>query len=226
MNKGKLKRIMKEHGCSMIEAKAFYHIFKPSKAANDANPSSSHSSESKTTFLSGDWINKKALERLTEVENRWDTVSRDVREQMFISAFHCATPNKKTRKRAARILDRFDRSRVCIVDRKGRDAFNALPDNVTLFRGAKNGEKIGISWTTDLEVARWFACESVNKEDGHVLKLVINKRNISAVIAGLESEYLVRVKRAMGATILETTEQIRKIRKSHYRQRDWMKVYG
>lgn len=203
-----------------------YHNFKPSKAANDANATSYHSSESKITFLSGDWINKKALERLTEVENRWDTVSRDAREQMFISAFHCATSNTETRKRAVRILDRFDRTRVCIADRKGCDAFNALPDNVTLYRGAKNGERIGISWTTDLEVARWFACESVNKDDGHVLKLVIKKHNISAVIAGPESEYLVRVKIAIGATILETTEQIMKIRKSHYRQRDWMKEYG
>ena len=83
-----------------------------------------------------------------------------------------------------------------------------------------------VSWTTDLEVARWFACESVNKDEGHVLKLVINKHNISAVIAGPESEYLVRVKRAIGATTLETTKQIRKVRKSHYRQRDWMKEYG
>jgi len=171
-------------------------------------------------------INQLALKRLNELKNGWNTTDQAYCEKQFISAYHCASPDDNARKLGELLLKRFNSNRVHFADQKARALFKALPKTVTLYRGAKKGARFGISWTTNLEVARWFACESVNKNEGYVLKLVIDKRRITAVVGGYESECLVKVSRARRACrVLETTQQIRKIRTSHYKLKDWLTAY-
>ncbi len=196
----------------------FIHVAEPnSPAANDGKA---------WTASYADWINSIARARLAEIEDNWSNMATYERESLFVSTYHCLAPSNQIRKRAARLLKRFDSRRVHIHDQSLVSEFKQLPDIVTLYRGAKNGSRIGISWTTNLEVARWFACESINQDDGHVLKLVIPKQKISAYVGGKEAECLVKVKHGKKARFLESTDQIRRIRQSHWTRDDWLNAYG
>lgn len=69
--------------------------------------------------------------------------------------------------------------------RSGRDAlmsetdlamYNSLPEQVTIYRGQLPKYRLGMSWTTDLEKATWFA-KRFNR-GGVVRKLVVDKSSI------------------------------------------------
>lgn len=57
------------------------------------------------------------------------------------------------------LIRMFDRAKPHLMTEKERAAFDALPDTLTVYRGLQ-GRKAsvrGLSWTLDLETARWFA---------------------------------------------------------------------
>jgi hypothetical protein len=72
------------------------------------------------------------------------------------------------------------------LDPEDKRFFRSLPDRVTIYRGvARPGRHIGISWTTDRQVAEWFAGR--HTLGGGVPTLLsghVYKRNIIAAIAG------------------------------------------
>lgn len=60
--------------------------------------------------------------------------------------------------RALLSKDRPGREHLMDTDREGFDAWRARPERVTAYRGfAADGGEFGLSWTTDLDRARWFA---------------------------------------------------------------------
>lgn len=73
------------------------------------------------------------------------------------------------------------------------EVYNSLPDIVTVYRGVTsyNNKKLKVlSWTTDLEVAKWFA----NRYDQHgqVYTATISKKHILAYFGGRnEAEVIV-----------------------------------
>lgn len=58
----------------------------------------------------------------------------------------------------------------------------ALPKNqIALFRGAGSTRAVGMSWTSQLSIAVWFAWRSSSKESpGHVLRVVVAPEDVLA----------------------------------------------
>ena len=67
------------------------------------------------------------------------------------------------------------------VEDEYRDEFNALPDEIEIFRGVGPEEylghhELGLSWTLDKNVADWFSKRW--KKSGHVLSKTVSKENV------------------------------------------------
>jgi len=77
-------------------------------------------------------------------------------------------------------LFRCDRpGRHNLMTESERTFLEALPDPVTIYRGAPEKGKRGISWTVDPERAAWFAVR-FNIEEGHVYSASVPKSRIFA----------------------------------------------
>lgn len=75
-----------------------------------------------------------------------------------------------------------------------RDFYDSLPDTVTIYRGQGATEAVGLSWTTDYEVARNFSLghRGCNRADPVIIKANVAKHNIAgAYVNREESEILV-----------------------------------
>ena len=66
-----------------------------------------------------------------------------------------------------------------LMDEDEYKFWSKLPDEVEIFRGVSHsGDKLGISWTTNLETAEWFA-NRFSDDDNHarVYKVIANKKD-------------------------------------------------
>jgi hypothetical protein len=72
-----------------------------------------------------------------------------------------------------------------------KQAFNALPEVVTVYRGCQKGlNENGLSWTTDKDKAEFFAHRF--RKQGIILKRQVRKSEIVAMLTGRgESEVIV-----------------------------------
>lgn len=96
----------------------------------------------------------------------------NVKPKEFIRYFHSASKEK-------------------LMDNREYLAYTELPDKITVYRGVNdNGSKNGLSWTTDLEKAVWFATRFGGVP--HVFKGNIQKEYILAYFLGRgESEVVI-----------------------------------
>lgn len=67
-----------------------------------------------------------------------------------------------------------------------REAFDALPDRITVWQGHTDERDDGWSWTTRRETAEWFARRFADLEDGIpiVTEAVVNKADVLAYLLG------------------------------------------
>jgi hypothetical protein len=74
-------------------------------------------------------------------------------------------------------------------DPKGWKKFISMPDEMRLFRGCIEGGEDGLSWTTDVEKARWFA----QRCQGRVIDRITKKSEIFGCMENREeSEVILR----------------------------------
>lgn len=84
-----------------------------------------------------------------------------------------------------------------LADKKSQKFYNDLPDVVTIYRGCTKAEaesgNYGISWTTDKNVAEFFAHEYIRRDtdNGVVMEAQISKSLICAVILGRDEKEVV-----------------------------------
>lgn len=87
-----------------------------------------------------------------------------------------------------------------LMDSEGRAIYDSLPDTVTLYRGVTsiNRRKTkALSWTTDREVAKWFA-ERFNTGTGEIWMIRVPKERILCVFKH-ENEVIVDLYRYKNA---------------------------
>lgn len=75
------------------------------------------------------------------------------------------------------------------MDEKEREAFNKLPDQLTIYRGHQGVNKDGLSWTLSQEKAEWFANRF--SADGKVVSKTIAKDQIFAYLSGRNEEEII-----------------------------------
>lgn len=78
------------------------------------------------------------------------------------------------------------------LDDEEREALEAMPDEVEVYRGSCPHNQLGWSWTTDLEKARWFAGRSVGDTTRYVSVVTVPKSSIIGYLTGRgESEVVI-----------------------------------
>lgn len=103
-----------------------------------------------------------------------------------------------------------------LMGKENFEKYNTLPDKITVYRGTclKSTTK-ALSWTTNLEKARWFA----NRfgDNGKVYEAIIDKKNIFAYLADRsESEVVLNYKKLENLKQIEDFSQS-KDEKEQYR---------
>ena len=80
-----------------------------------------------------------------------------------------------------------------VMDKVDRKAFKALPDEMTVWRGVGNRDAVeGLSWTTDRNMALWFAYRFMKGRKPHLAQGQVSKRDVLAHFTGRgESEIVV-----------------------------------
>ena len=95
-----------------------------------------------------------------------------------------------------------------LMDDDERKTLAGLPDIVEVYRGVKTcgmRSARGMSWTLDLDRARWFAGRFDTK--GYVFKATISKKDILAYLEDRqEAEAVVDTRKLMGVELLEEVE--------------------
>ena len=90
----------------------------------------------------------------------------------------------------ARTLFRH-RNAIPYLDPDDRAFFDLLPESVSVYRGVGDAKFRGISWTTDREVAGWFAWRFSQRDTpGYLLSGRVRKSSIIAAFSGSESEVI------------------------------------
>lgn len=78
------------------------------------------------------------------------------------------------------------------LDDEEREALEAMPEEVEVYRGSCPHNQLGWSWTTDLEKARWFAGRSVGDTTRYVSVTRVPKSSIIGYLTGRgESEVVI-----------------------------------
>ena len=91
-----------------------------------------------------------------------------------------------------------------LLSENNYEFYKSLPERITLYRGVTNhnkDKKQAMSYTTDIEVARWFAKRF--KSQGEIWKINIPKRKVLSVINSNEKEVIVDTSKSMKIEILE-----------------------
>ena len=81
-----------------------------------------------------------------------------------------------------------------LMDKEELKVIEGFDDTITIYRGTRNGSKKtrGMSWTTDIEIARWFSNRfSSNGKPGNVYQAEIDKENILAYFEGRNEQEVV-----------------------------------
>lgn len=74
---------------------------------------------------------------------------------------------------------------------KDRKKLAALPKRVTVYRGGTRANQRGWSWTTDREMAKFFANRAVGSTERIISKLVVDKRDVLAYLGGRNESEIV-----------------------------------
>lgn len=86
-------------------------------------------------------------------------------------------------------------SKETLMNEDERKIFNSLPEQVTVYRGVTSynkNKKKAFSWTTDKEIAEWFA-NRYNTGTGEVWTLTVPKERILCAFEGREKEVIVNL---------------------------------
>jgi hypothetical protein len=88
---------------------------------------------------------------------------------------------------------------------KDREFYDSLPTKVTVYRGAPRGSRGGISWTTDIAIAREFAegHRGMYVPDGVIFERVIKKSDILTVSMDRDESEIILKPRWRSATVIE-----------------------
>jgi len=80
-----------------------------------------------------------------------------------------------------------------LMNEEDYEVYNNLPEYVTLYRGVGiKSKRKGLSWTDDIEIAKWFANRF--QSNGYILTAKVHKSKILAYFSDRnESEYIVDV---------------------------------
>lgn len=79
-----------------------------------------------------------------------------------------------------------------LMDEEERDAFAALPERVTVYRGHQSDNASGLSWTLSLDKAKWFARRLLQpRQVGMVTQGELLKADAYAFFTGRNEEELV-----------------------------------
>lgn len=83
-----------------------------------------------------------------------------------------------------------------LMDEEDFKVYESFPEKVKLYRGiTKFGNPYGLSWTTNLDTAKWFANRfNINDRDNgnYVIEAEVNKEDILAYFSGRnENEVIV-----------------------------------
>ncbi len=99
-------------------------------------------------------------------------------------------PNADTNVTKAEFVSFFQNAdKKLLMDKKEYAVYTALPEEVTVYRGVgKHGKVNGLSWTLDLEKAKWFANRF---EPVGVYKAKINKKYVLAYFNGRNEHEIV-----------------------------------
>lgn len=77
------------------------------------------------------------------------------------------------------------------MTKEEREFLNALPDEVTVYRGCNIKNEDGYSYTLSIETAQFFS-KRIGCKDGYIIKKVVPKKNIFAYTDGRnESEIII-----------------------------------
>jgi hypothetical protein len=101
-----------------------------------------------------------------------------------------------------RTLASADGSARDFLEPEDKDFFDSLPERVTVYRGTQRpGRHVGISWTTDKEIAEWFARRFCLKGTPTLLSGQVRKSSIIAAFAHRkESEVICLPRHVHGRT--------------------------
>ncbi|CAO3356107.1 hypothetical protein [Azospirillum melinis] len=73
-----------------------------------------------------------------------------------------------------------------------KEHLDSMPDEFFVFRGVSARSHYGWSWTTDRDVAEWYACRSVKGKRKPTLLLgKVRKAHVIAYLGSAESEFIV-----------------------------------
>jgi hypothetical protein len=92
-----------------------------------------------------------------------------------------------------KIWSQPDPNRAACMDAEEREHYFGLPDSLTVYRGVKLRKAVnGLSWTFDLERAKWFARRWATKEQQSMVAIgTVHKKNILAVFLGRNEKEIV-----------------------------------
>ena len=92
-------------------------------------------------------------------------------------------PNHDANVSLSEFLNMFKKAnKEYLMNEENMEAYNALPDKVTVYRGTcLESTTKAMSWTTDIDKARWFAGRF--GDNGKVYEAQINKKDIFAYFA-------------------------------------------
>jgi hypothetical protein len=80
---------------------------------------------------------------------------------------------------------------------EAREELAKLSDPITVYRGcpvSETHDEQGLSWTIDLEKARWFAKRFAHRGPGKVIEGRVNKRDVHALLQGRDEQEIVSSK--------------------------------
>lgn len=92
-----------------------------------------------------------------------------------------------------------------LMDEEEYEYWESLPEEITLYRGVSRGrKKYGLSWTDNIETAKWFQRRFANQENqGELLKVVVSKKHCLCYFNGRNENEIVLDVNAVKKDIVE-----------------------
>lgn len=87
-----------------------------------------------------------------------------------------------------------------------REALEAMPDFITVYRGCGSWNELGWSWTTDREKARWFAKRAFGPPERLVQRVTVHKKDVLAYLTGRNESEIVLNPQDLDYEEIETDE--------------------
>jgi hypothetical protein len=85
---------------------------------------------------------------------------------------------RQNRRQWQRLWHVDDDGRKCAMDERARAHLASLPEQIEVYRGCRRRNDAGWSWTTDRDVAEWFACRFPGQRPGYVFTGIVQRSDI------------------------------------------------